>query len=97
MLQSVRDACNFRQDAINFALTKQIEDLTDLSGHDEVSACAFFGKIFVTEGMSTLLRQALQRRPNSTSGFKSYQGSRLAIRLYDLRSVKRHLQQRFGG
>lgn len=61
MLQTIRDACQFRQDAIDFALTKQIEDLSDLTGHDEVSARAFFDKTFVTEGMATLLRTALQR------------------------------------
>lgn len=61
MLQSIRDTCKFRQDAIDFALTKQIEDLTDLAGHDESSARAFFEKTYVTEGMGTLLRQALQR------------------------------------
>lgn len=61
MLQTIRDACKFRQDAIDFALTKQIEDLSDLAGHDEAAANAFFEKTFVTEGMSTLLRTALQR------------------------------------
>ena len=61
MLQTIRDACIFRQDAIDFALTKQIEDLTDLVGHDQAAAEAFFDKTFITEGMAFLLRAALQR------------------------------------
>jgi hypothetical protein len=61
MLQTVRDICVFKQDAIDFALTKQIEDLGDLAGHTEADARAFFDKTFVTDGMSTLLRLALQR------------------------------------
>ena len=61
MPQTIRDTCRFRQDAIEFALTKQIEDLSDLGGHDEHAARLFFGKTYVTEGMATLLRTALQR------------------------------------
>jgi len=61
MLQTIRDTCKFRQDAIESALTKQIEDLADLHDHDEAAARTFFDKTFVTEGMATLLRTALQR------------------------------------
>jgi hypothetical protein len=61
MLQTVIDTCAFKQDAIEFALTKQIEDLSDLIGHDEAAARAFFDKTYLTEGMATLLRQGLQR------------------------------------
>lgn len=61
MPQTIRDTCRFRQDAIEFALTKQIEDLADLAGHDETAARHFFGKTYVTEGMATLIRTALQR------------------------------------
>lgn len=61
MLQSVRDTCKFRQDAIDFALTKQIEDITDLKDHSEAAARSFFEKTYITEGMATLLRNALQR------------------------------------
>ncbi|WP_294539790.1 anti-phage-associated DUF499 domain-containing protein [uncultured Rhodoblastus sp.] len=61
MLQTVRDACQFDPQAINYALSDQIESLDDLVGHDAVAAEAFFKKTYVTGGMSTLLRQGLQR------------------------------------
>lgn len=61
MLQTIIDACEFKQDAIDYALSKQVEDLGDLVGHTEESARAFFDKTYVTEGMAQLLRQGLQR------------------------------------
>lgn len=61
MLQTVLDACTFKEDAIAFALTDQIEDLSDLAGHTPSAAEAFFDKTYVTDGMATLLRQGLQR------------------------------------
>ncbi|BBC70896.1 conserved hypothetical protein [Altererythrobacter sp. B11] len=61
MLQTVLDTCTFKQDAIAFALTDQIEDLSDLAGHTHEDAEAFFDKTYVTEGMATLIRQGLQR------------------------------------
>lgn len=61
MLQTVLDTCRFKQDAIDFALTKQIEDLYDLVGHSPEDANDFFDKTYVTDGMATLIRQGLQR------------------------------------
>ena len=61
MLQTIIDACEFKQDAIDYALSKQVEDLGDLVGHDEATARAFFEKTYVTDGMAQLLRQGLQR------------------------------------
>ncbi|MCM3659366.1 hypothetical protein M3147_19110, partial [Agromyces mediolanus] len=61
MLQTVLDVCKFKQDAIEVALTKQIEDLADLVGHSEADARTFFDKTYVTEGMATLLRMTMQR------------------------------------
>ncbi|MGI4879268.1 MAG: anti-phage-associated DUF499 domain-containing protein [Janthinobacterium lividum] len=61
MLQTITDTCEFKQDAIDYALSKQIEDLSDLAGHTENDARAFFDKTYVTDGMSQLLRQGLQR------------------------------------
>jgi hypothetical protein len=61
MLQTVLDTCTFKQEAIEFALTKQIEDLADLAGHSRPDADAFFDKTYITEGMATLIRQGLQR------------------------------------
>ena len=61
MLQTVLDTCVFKQEAIEFALTKQIEDLSDLVGHSESDASAFFDKTYITGGMASLIRQGLQR------------------------------------
>jgi predicted AAA+ superfamily ATPase len=61
MLQTVRDTCQFDPKAIDYALSEQIEDLSDLTGHSPAEAEAFFQKTFVTGGMSMLLRQGLQR------------------------------------
>lgn len=61
MLQTVLDVCKFKQDAVDFAMTSQIEDLADLVGHMASDARAFFDKTYVTEGMSTLLRMTMQR------------------------------------
>ncbi len=61
MLQTVRDACKFDPKAIDYALSEQIESLDDLVGHDAKAAEAFFRKTYVTGGMTTLLRQGLQR------------------------------------
>lgn len=67
MLQTVRDACEFDPKAINYALSEQIEDLSDLIGHSKADAAAFFGKTYVTGGMATLLRQGLQRLAGKSS------------------------------
>lgn len=61
MLQTVTDACQFKQEALDYALTKQIEDLGDLVCHNEAAAREFFERTYVTEGMAQLLRQGLQR------------------------------------
>ena len=61
MLQTVLDVCKFKQEAIDVALTKQIEDLADLVGHSEADARTFFEKTYITEGMATLLRMTMQR------------------------------------
>jgi hypothetical protein len=61
MLQTVRDACQFDQKAVEYALSDQIENLDDLIGHKSKEADAFFKKTYVTGGMKTLLRQSLQR------------------------------------
>jgi hypothetical protein len=61
MLQTVRDACQFDDRAINYALSDQVEDLDSLISHDRQSAESFFKKTFVTGGMAVLIRQGLQR------------------------------------
>ncbi|MBN8978630.1 MAG: DUF499 domain-containing protein [Rhizobiales bacterium] len=67
MLQTIKDACKFDPKAIDYALSDQIENLDDLIGHDTGTAEAFFKKTFVTGGMKTLLRQALQRLGGSSA------------------------------
>ena len=67
MLQTVIDTCKFKQDAIDFAMTDQIEDLADLADASAANARLFFDKTYLTEGMRTLLRQGLQRL-NGQSG-----------------------------
>jgi hypothetical protein len=61
MLQTIRDACKFDQNAIDYALRDQFEDLIDLAGHEPGDAEAFFKKTYVTGGIRILLRQGLQR------------------------------------
>ena len=61
MLQTINDACEFKQEAIDYALSKQVEDLGDLVNHSEENAKAFFEKTYITDGMAQLLRQGLQR------------------------------------
>ena len=61
MLQTINDACEFKQEAIDYALSKQVEDLGDLVDHSEADARAFFDKTYITDGMAQLLRQGLQR------------------------------------
>jgi predicted AAA+ superfamily ATPase len=61
MLQTVRDVCKFDQNAVDYALSDQIENLDDLVGQTQKAAGAFFNKTYVTGGMKTLLRQGLQR------------------------------------
>lgn len=61
MLQTVLDTCTFKEEAIAFALTDQIEDIADLVSHTPRDAEAFFDKTYVTGGMATLIRQGLQR------------------------------------
>ncbi|MCP5762341.1 hypothetical protein NL346_27510, partial [Klebsiella pneumoniae] len=61
MLQTITDACEFKQDALDYALSKQIEDLGDLIAHDDAKARDFFDRTYVTDGMAQLLRQGLQR------------------------------------
>lgn len=61
MLQTVTDACQFKQEALDYALSKQVEDLEDLLDHDLIKTRDFFDRTHVTEGMAQLLRQGLQR------------------------------------
>jgi hypothetical protein len=51
MLQTVRDACQFDQKAVEYALSDQIENLDDLIGRKPKEAEAFFKKTYVTGGM----------------------------------------------
>jgi transposase len=61
MLQTIIDACQFKQEALDYALSRQVEDLRDLQKHDATAARDFFERTYVTDGMAQLLRQGLQR------------------------------------
>ncbi|MCX8571145.1 anti-phage-associated DUF499 domain-containing protein [Aminobacter sp. MET-1] len=61
MLQTIVDACEFKQDALEYALSKQVEDLGDLAEHSEADARNFFERTYVTDGMAQLLRHGLRR------------------------------------
>jgi hypothetical protein len=58
MLQTVKDACKFDPNAIDYVLSDQIENLDYLVGHDPKAAEAFFGN-------------APPHRPSSTSYFST--------------------------
>lgn len=61
MLKTVRDACQIHPMALEYAMTEQIENLSDVIEKTAVEATEFFDKTFVTKGMSILLNAGLQR------------------------------------
>ena len=61
MLTTVRDACKLHPMALEYAMSEQIEHLSQLLDEHERDAEAFFDKNYVTHGMRELLRGGLQR------------------------------------
>jgi predicted AAA+ superfamily ATPase len=61
MLKTVRDACGLHPMALEYAMSEQIEHLSQLLDEHERDAEAFFDKNYVTHGMRELLRGGLQR------------------------------------
>jgi hypothetical protein len=60
-ISTVQELCELDPSAIDFALSDQVEHLTDLLVEAENAAEKFFARNFVTQGMERLLREALQR------------------------------------
>jgi hypothetical protein len=60
MLLTVKDACELHPIALDYAMSEQIENLSDVIDKTAQDAAEFFGKNYVTAGMETLLRQGLK-------------------------------------
>ena len=61
MLLTVKDACELHPMALEYSMSEQIENLSDVISAASSSAREFFDKNYVTKGMETLLSQGLQR------------------------------------
>ena len=61
MLQSVKDACELHPMALDYAMSEQIENLSDVIERTEKEAGEFFDKNHITRGMELLLSQGLKR------------------------------------
>jgi len=61
MLLTVKDACELHPMALDYSMSEQIENLSDVIGTAAKTAHDFFEKNYVTKGMETLLSQGLQR------------------------------------
>ena len=61
MLTTVKDACELHPMALNYALSEQVENLSDVIDRTEKEAKEFFDKNYVTKGMEILLSQGLKR------------------------------------
>ena len=61
MLMTVKDACELHPMALDYALSEQIENLSDVIERTEKEANEFFDKNYVTKGMEILLSQGLKR------------------------------------
>lgn len=60
-ISTVKELCELDPGALDFALSDQVEHLSDLLTEAEGAADEFFDKNFVTGGMERLLREGLQR------------------------------------
>src|SRR5882672_3982766 len=61
MLLTVKDACELHPMALDYSMSEQIENLSDVIGAAAQTAHDFFEKNFVTKGMEILLSQGLKR------------------------------------
>jgi len=66
-IMTVNEACEIQPSALDFALSDQVEHLSDLLLDAETKPEDFFSKNYVTAGMSRLLREALQRLSGGSS------------------------------
>ena len=61
MLRTVKDACELHPMALDYAMSEQIENLSDVIERTEQEAGEFFEKNHITRGMELLLSQGLMR------------------------------------
>ena len=61
MLLTVKDACELHPMTLEYSMSEQVENLSDVIAADTAAARAFFDKNYVTKGMETLLNQGLRR------------------------------------
>jgi predicted AAA+ superfamily ATPase len=61
MLLTVKDACELHPMTLEYSMSEQVENLSDVVAADTATARAFFDKNYVTKGMETLLNQGLRR------------------------------------
>jgi predicted AAA+ superfamily ATPase len=61
MLRTVKDACELHPMALDYAMSEQIENLSDVIERTEKEAGEFFEKNHITQGMELLLSQGLKR------------------------------------
>ena len=61
MLLTVKDACELHPMALEYSMSEQVENLSDVIGATSGTAREFFNKNYVTKGMETLLNQGLRR------------------------------------
>src|ERR1039457_2037215 len=61
MLLTVKDACEIHPMALEYSMSEQVENLSDVIGATAANAHEFFDKNYVTKGMETLLNQGLRR------------------------------------
>ncbi len=76
MLQTVKDACELHPMALDYAMSEQIENLSDVIERTEKQAGEFFEKNHITRGMELLLSQGLKRlgRPFRSGGIRAQAG-----------------------
>ncbi len=60
MLQTVKDACQLHENAIDFSMADHIENIQDVI-KEQQDGIAFFEQTFITQGMEQLFRQGLNR------------------------------------
>jgi hypothetical protein len=61
MLLTVKDACELQPMALEYSMSEQVENLSDVITATSANAYEFFSKNYVTKGMETLLNQGLRR------------------------------------
>ena len=61
MLLTVKDACELDPMALDYSMSEQVENLSDVIAKAHAAARQFFKKNHITKGMETLLNQGLRR------------------------------------